>query len=207
MKYPVNRLVAWAGAATIAVAVALLWRHESGPLRALRATLAPAGALSPTIGGPFTLVDQNGRTVTAADFRGRFMLVYFGYTYCPDVCPTTLTTMADAIDLLDGDGENVVPVFITVDPARDTPEHLKMYVSYFHPRLVGLTGTSEAVAAAAKAYRVYYAEAHQEGAAEDDYLVDHLSFVFLMGPDGAFRAHFENGAGAEAMAKRIREYL
>ncbi len=207
MKYPVNRLVAWAGVATIAVAVALLWRYESGPLRAFRATLAPAGALSPTIGGPFTLVDQNGKTVTAADFRGRFMLVYFGYTYCPDVCPTTLTTMADALDLLDGDGENVVPVFITVDPERDTPEHLKMYVNYFHPRLVGLTGTSDMVAAAAKAYRVYYAKAHQEGAAEDDYLVDHLSFVFLMGPDGAFRAHFENGTGAEAMAERIREYL
>ncbi len=207
MKYPVSHLVAWGGAATIAVAVALLWRHELGPLRDLRATLAPAGALSPTIGGPFTLVDQNGKIVTAADFRGRFMLVYFGYTYCPDVCPTTLTTIADAIDLLDGDGKNVVPVFITVDPARDTPEHLNMYVNYFHPRLVGLTGTVDAVAAAAKAYRVYYAEARQEGAAEDDYLVDHLSFVFLIGPDGAFRAHFENGTGAEAMAKRIREYL
>ena len=135
------------------------------------------------------------------------MLVYFGYTYCPDVCPTTLTTMADAIDILDGDGDSVVPVFITVDPERDTPEHLKMYVNYFHPRLVGLTGTSASVAAAAKAYRIYYAKARQDGASGDDYLMDHLSFVFLMGPDGAFRAHFENGIGPEAMAKRIREYL
>ncbi len=207
MKYPVNRLFAWGGAATIAVAVALLWRHELGPPSASRVTLEPAGAAGPTIGGPFTLVDHNGKTVTAGDFRGRFMLLYFGYTYCPDVCPTTLTTMADAVDILDGDGESVVPVFITVDPERDTSEHLKMYVNYFHPRLVGLTGTSESVAAAAKAYRIYYAKAPQDGAAGDDYLMDHLSFVFLMGPDGAFRAHFEHGISPEAMAKRIREYL
>jgi protein SCO1/2 len=207
MKYPVNRLFAWGGAAAIAVAVALLWRHELGPQQASRVTLEPAGAAGPTIGGSFTLVDQNGKTVTAGDFRGRFMLVYFGYTYCPDVCPTTLTTMADAIDILDGDGDSVVPVFITVDPERDTPEHLKMYVNYFHPRLVGLTGTTQSVAAAAKAYRIYYAKAPEDGASGDDYLMDHLAFVFLMGPDGAFRAHFENGIGPEAMAKRIREYL
>ncbi len=207
MKYPVNRLFAWGGAAAIAVAVALLWRHELGPQQASRVTLEPAGAAGPTIGGSFTLVDQNGKTVTAGDFRGRFMLVYFGYTYCPDVCPTTLTTMADAIDILDGDGDRVVPVFITVDPERDTPEHLKMYVNYFHPRLVGLTGTTQSVAAAAKAYRIYYAKAPEDGASGDDYLMDHLAFVFLMGPDGAFRAHFENGIGPEAMAKRIREYL
>ncbi|MCH8214931.1 MAG: SCO family protein [Proteobacteria bacterium] len=207
MKYPVNRLFAWAGAASIVLAVALLWRHELAPPGASRLTLESAGAAGPTIGGSFTLVDHNGKTVTARDFRGRFMLVYFGYTYCPDVCPTTLTTMADAIDILDGDGDSVVPVFITVDPERDTPEHLKMYVNYFHPRLVGLTGTSESVAAAAKAYRIYYAKARQDGASGDDYLMDHLSFVFLMGPDGAFRAHFENGIGPEAMAKRIREYL
>ena len=207
MKYPVNRLFAWGGVAAVAVAVALLWRHELGPSGASRLTLESAGAAGPTIGGSFTLVDHNGKTVTARDFRGRFMLVYFGYTYCPDVCPTTLTTMADAIDILAGDGDSVVPVFITVDPERDTPEHLKMYVNYFHPRLVGLTGTSASVAAAAKAYRIYYAKARQDGASGDDYLMDHLSFVFLMGPDGAFRAHFENGIGPDAMAKRIREYL
>ncbi len=154
MKYPVNRLFAWGGAATIVVAVALLWRYELGPPGVSRVTLEPAGAVGPNIGGSFTLVDHNGTTVTAGDFRGRFMLMYFGYTYCPDVCPTTLTTMADANDILDGDGESVVPVFVTVDPERDTPEHLKMYVNYFHPRLVGLTGTTQSVAAAAKAYRI-----------------------------------------------------
>ena len=207
MKYPVNRLFAWAGAASVVLAVALLWRHELAPPGASRLALETAGAAGPTIGGPFTLVDHNGRTVSAGDFRGRFMLVYFGYTYCPDVCPTTLTTMADAIDILDGDGESVVPVFITVDPERDTPEHLKMYVNYFHPRLVGLTGTTQSVAAAAKAYRIYYAKAPEDGAPADEYLVDHLSFVFLMGPDGAFRAHFENGISPDAMANRIREYL
>ena len=207
MKYPVNRLFAWAGAASIALAVALLWRRELAPPSASRLALETAGAVGPAIGGSFNLVDHNGRTVSAGDFRGRFMLVYFGYTYCPDVCPTTLTTMADAIDILDGDGESVVPVFITVDPERDTPGHLKMYVNYFHPRLVGLTGTAQSVAAAAKAYRIYYAKAPADGAPADDYLVDHLSFVFLMGPDGAFRAHFEHGISPDAMAKRIREYL
>ncbi len=207
MKYPVNRLVAWGGATVLAIAVALLWRHEVGPPGASRVTLQPAGAVGPAIGGPFTLVDHNGKTVTAAAFRGRFMLVFFGYTYCPDVCPTALTTMADALDILGSDGEGVVPVFITVDPERDTPEHLKMYVNYFHPRLVGLTGTSETVGAAARAYRIYYAKASHEGAAGDDYLMDHSSGIYLMGPDGAFRAHFDRGTGAEAMAKRIREYL
>lgn len=207
MKISVNRLFAWGGMATIAVAVALLWRHELGPSSASRLTLEPAGAAGRAIGGSFTLVDQDGKTVTAADFRGRFMLVYFGYTYCPDVCPTTLTTMANAIDTLDGDGESIVPVFITVDPERDTPEQLKMYVNYFHPRMVGLTGTPQSVAAAARAYRIYYAKVRQDGAAEDDYLMDHLSVVFLIGPDGVFRARFENGISSEAMAKRIGEYL
>ncbi len=207
MKNPVNRLAAWGGAALLAIAVAALWRHEVGPPGASRVTLQPAGAVGPAIGGPFTLVDHNGKTVTAADFRGRFMLVFFGYTYCPDVCPTALTTMTDALDILGGDGEGVVPVFITVDPERDTPEHLKMYVNYFHPRLVGLTGTSETVGAAARAYRIYYAKASQESAAGDDYLMGHSSGIYLMGPDGAFRAHFDRGTGAEAMAKRIREYL
>ena len=108
MKYPVNRLFAWGGVAAVAVAVALLWRHELGPSGASRLTLESAGAAGPTIGGSFTLVDHNGKTVTARDFRGRFMLVYFGYTYCPDVCPTTLTTMADAIDILDGESGRLI---------------------------------------------------------------------------------------------------
>jgi protein SCO1/2 len=125
---------------------------------------APSPAARPAVGGPFALVDSEGRAVTDADFRGRFMLVYFGFTYCPDVCPTSLTYIAQALDRLGPDADKVVPVFITVDPERDTPEQLKEYVRHFHPKLVGLTGTPEQIAAAAKAYRVYFAKARVPGA-------------------------------------------
>ena len=119
----------------------------------------------PAIGGPFTLVNHSGETVTDTDFHGRFLLVFFGYTYCPDICPTTLTTITEALDRLGPDGDKVTPVFVSVDPERDRPEYLKEYLAYFHPRLVGLRGTPEQVAAAAGAYRVYYAKAGQEGGA------------------------------------------
>ena len=118
---------------------------------------------TPAIGGPFTLVNHLGETVTDADFHGRFLLVFFGYTFCPDVCPTSLTAITDALDLLGADGDNVTPVFVSVDPERDTPEYLREYVAYFHPRLVGLSGTPAQVVAAAGAYRVYYAKADQGG--------------------------------------------
>jgi len=195
-----SRLAAIVAGVAIAVVVVLAWRHYLAP---------PAATVSrgPTIGGPISLVDQDGKPVTGADFRGHFVLVYFGYTFCPDVCPTSLSTMADAIDLLGEDGKKVIPVFITVDPERDTPEQLKMYVSHFHPRMVGLTGTLEQVKAAAKAYRVYFAKVHEDGADADDYVMDHTSIIYLMGPDGTFRAHFSYDAGPEAIAKRIREFL
>ena len=161
----------------------------------------------PAIGGPFTLTDHNGNEVTERSFRGKYMLVFFGYTFCPDVCPTTLTDVSTALDILGFEGEKIVPVFISVDPARDTPEHLKEYATYFHPRLVALTGTPKQVAAAAKAYRVYYAKAKSEGSDPNDYLMDHSSVIYLMGPDGKFQQHFSHGTDGEAMVKRIRELL
>ncbi len=186
------------------VLVALGWRLSVEPGAGIRSAKV-AGTTA--IGGAFTLVDHNGRTVTEADFRGRFTLVYFGYTYCPDVCPTALTAISEALEILGPDGDGIVPVFVTVDPGRDTPEQLSMYVRHFHPRLVGLTGTAKQVAAAAKAYQVYYAKARGEGTDADDYLMDHTSITYLMGPDGAFRVHFANGTDAESMARRIREFL
>ncbi len=166
----------------------------------------PADA--PAIGGPFALIDQDGKAVTDKDYRGKFLLIYFGYTFCPDVCPTTLTEMSDALDLLGDDGDKVTPMLITIDPARDTAEHLKEYATYFHPRLRALTGTAEQIAAAAKAYRVYFAKAKmEEGGDPEDYLMDHSSVTYLMGPDGAFRIHFGHGTDAETMAARIREQL
>lgn len=155
------------------------------------------------IGGPFTLTDQSGKAVTDADYRGKYLLIYFGYTYCPDVCPTELGTMARAVDLLGPQADKVQPLFISVDPERDTVAHLKEYVALFHPRLVGLTGTPEQVKAAAKAYRVYYAKAPQKDAKPDEYLMDHSSFIYLMGPDGRFLGVYPAGTTADRLAQDL----
>lgn len=157
------------------------------------------------IGGPFSLLNQDGKRVTEKDFHGKFMLVYFGYTYCPDVCPAELQVMSAALDSLGEKADRVTPVFVTVDPERDTVEQMKAYVSNFHPSLVGLTGTKEEIRAAAKAYRVYYARAKSESTT--DYLMDHASIVYLMGPDGAYLAHFPYGTNAEKMATGIAKFL
>jgi protein SCO1/2 len=157
------------------------------------------------IGGPFTLTDQNGVVRRDTDFRGKLMLVYFGYTYCPDACPTALNTMSQAIDRLGGQGDAVQPIFITVDPARDTVAQMKDYAANFHPRLEALTGTPDEIAAAARGYRVYYAKA--AGGGENDYLMEHSGFVYLMGRDGKYLAHFGPDATADTMAAAIRRYL
>jgi protein SCO1/2 len=133
------------------------------------------------------------------------MLVYFGYTFCPDVCPLGLQTVAEAMDALpEAVREQVVPVFMTVDPARDTPEVMRSYVGAFHPKLVGLTGSEAEVAAALRAYRVY---ARKHEPKDGAYLVDHSTFTYLMDRDGRYLAHFGHGATAEAMAKRIAELV
>jgi protein SCO1/2 len=159
------------------------------------------------IGGAFTLVDQNGVTWHPEDFRGRLMLVYLGYTFCPDACPTALQDMSRAIDLLGAKGDAVQPIFITIDPARDTVEQMKLYASNFHPRLIALTGTPEQVAEAAKAYRVYYAKGQSAAGGSEDYLMDHTAFIYLMGRDGKYLSHFPPGATAEQMAAAIEKRL
>ena len=145
------------------------------------------GGTASLVGGPFALEDTNGKQITDRDFRGKYMLVYFGYTYCPDVCPTTLNEVADALDHLGAKANRLQPVFITVDPKRDTPAVMKQYVAAFTPRLIGLTGSDEQIAKVAKEYRVYYAE-HRTGPGPNDYTMDHSSVLYLMGPDGSFIA-------------------
>ncbi|MGQ9365270.1 SCO family protein [Azospirillum sp. ST 5-10] len=157
------------------------------------------------IGGPFQLTDHTGKAVTDADFRGKHLLIYFGYTYCPDVCPTELATMATALDKLGPLADRVQPLFISVDPARDTVAHLADYVGLFHPRLIGLTGTPEQIREVARGYRVYYAKAPGGEDAGDDYLMDHSSFVYLMGPDGAFVQVFPGGTSPDKMAEAIAQ--
>lgn len=158
------------------------------------------------IGGSFTLTDPTGRTVTDKTYAGKFELVYFGYTYCPDACPTDLQVMTSALDMLGDAAGQVQPIFITIDPERDTGPVMADYVSHFHPSLVGLTGTLEQTAAAAKAYRVYYKKAPSlvDGGV---YLMDHSSFTYLMGPDGGFLESFAPGTDPEDMARRIREIM
>lgn len=172
-----------------------------------RSEIETAASGQAAIGGPFRLTDQNGERVAAKDFQGRWMLVYFGYTFCPDICPTTLATMTAALGELPQDlAEQVVPVFITVDPERDTVEQLKEYAPLFSDRLVALTGTDAEIKAAARAYKVYFSKAPGAGSGED-YAVDHSGFVYLMGPDGSYQTHFSHNASAEEMATRIQELM
>lgn len=165
-----------------------------------------SSAGAPSVGGPFTLVNHHGETVTEQDFRGRFMLLYFGFTFCPDICPTELGVMAAAVNALGEKGEQVTPVLITIDPERDTPEVLARYVALFHPRLVGLTGTAEQMDAAARAWHVYYGRVEDESVSEA-YTMDHSSIVFLMGPDGEYLKLFRPQTPPDEMAREIAKYL
>ena len=159
------------------------------------------------IGGPFTLVDQDGRVWTEKDLLNRISVIFFGYTYCPDVCPTKLADIGLALDQLSpAELENVLPVFITVDPDRDTRELVGEYVSYFHPKMVGLTGSFDQTDAAAKQYRAYYKYVDRV-AGNEDYLVDHSSITYVMGPDGRFMRHFSYGTGPDDMAAGLRAIL
>lgn len=158
------------------------------------------------VGGPFTLIDQNGRRVSDADFRGRYMLIYFGFTFCPDVCPATLQLMTAAIDKLGEKGERITPIFITVDPERDTPELLKPYVASFHSRFLGLTGTAAEIANVTRAYRVYTRKI-QDPTAPGSYTMDHTSIIYLMGPDGRFVTHFTSSTPLDTVVAQLAKAL
>ena len=185
--------------------------------------LAPAGAAdAPTrsaaevmdilmwnrepVGGPFELTDHTGRIRTERDFRGQLMLVYFGFTYCPDICPADLQAIGLALDKLGNDAARVQPLFVTVDPERDTAEHLAEYVKLFHPRLIGLTGSLDAIRKAASAYKVYFAKV-AIGKEANDYTVDHTAFIYLMDRDGNYLGFFPPGTSADRMVEIIRPRL
>jgi protein SCO1/2 len=164
------------------------------------------GGTASLVGGPFTLENGSGQQVTDRNFRGKYMLVYFGYTFCPDVCPTTLTEVADAMDKLGAKADRLQPIFISVDPKRDTPDVVKQYAAAFGPRLIGLTGTPEQIAAVAKEYRVYYAE-HRTGPGPNDYSMDHSSVLYLMGPDGKFVAPIRSDENSTEMAADLNRLI
>ncbi len=198
----------YAIAATTVIAALLggsagyLWLSGSrnDPLAQCRGGQVAGGA----IGGPFTLVDQTGATVTDEDVLKAPALVYFGYTFCPDVCPLDVQRNADAVDILFEKGLTVTPVFITIDPARDTPEVLADFTSAISPRMIGLTGTAEQVQAASTAYKTYF---KQQPADDEYYLMDHTTYTYFMLPGAGFTEFFDRDITAEAMADKIACFL
>ena len=192
----------------VAAALAALVILGAGVFLALTLRDNPRGAagtvLASAIGGPFRLTDQNGKTVTDADLKGKWSLVYFGYTHCPDACPTALNDISIALEDLGTKRDAVRPVFITVDPERDTPEALKAYVTSFDAPILALTGTPEQVAQAAKGYRVYYAKHPEAGG---DYSMDHSSVIYVMDPQGRFTASFTHESTPEQIAERLKKLL
>jgi protein SCO1/2 len=157
------------------------------------------------IGGPFALIDHTGAPRTAADFRGKLLLIYFGFTYCSDACPIDLQSIATALERLGPLADAVQPLFITVDPEKDTPEQLKGYVAQFHPRLIGLTGTVRAIRDVERAYKVYAAK--PASAQRDDPRVDHFSFVFIVDGAGRYVGYLPPGTSADRMVEVIRRQL
>jgi protein SCO1/2 len=154
----------------------------------------------------FSLIDHTGKPVTNADFAGKWQLVFFGFTYCPDVCPTTLNDIALVLENLGDEAAQVQPLFITVDPERDTPEVMAEYVGNFDPRIVGLTGSPEQIKQAARAFRAYYAKVDQDGA-PGGYTMDHSAFLYLMDPKGEYATHFAPTEEPAAIADEIRAFL
>jgi len=196
------RVIRWSAFALIAVLI-LAWGAVW-----LRGTMAGAPSLiaglagNAEVGGAFRLVDSSEKPVTDTQFRGRWMLVYFGYSFCPDVCPTELQTMVAALDELGPLASKVAPLFITVDPARDHGQALADYTKLFDDRLIGLTGTPAQIADVTRAYRVYYARVNVKDSST--YLMDHSSFIYLMGPDGKLRALFKQGTKGAELADALR---
>ena len=172
---------------------------------------APAPPVETTgkalIGGHFALIDQTGKPITDRDFRGRYLLVFFGFTHCPDICPTELQVMAAALEELSPqERKEIVPVFITLDPERDTPEVMAAYVKNFGQDFIGLTGSAESISAVAKAYRIAYSK-FQQDKTSGDYTIDHSSLVYLMDKNGDYITHFAYGIPAAKITEMLRRYL
>ena len=172
-------------------------------------TPAPGTDEQPEIGivSRYLLMNTKGRAVSDQDFRGSFQLITFGYTFCPDICPTTLAEMSLILEKLGSRAEQIQPLFVTVDPERDTPEVLRRYTAYFHPRIIGLTGSPELVRRVADHFKVRYEKHWEPGAKKDQYSVDHSAGMYLLGPDGSFLGKFAYATPPQEVADRIRALM
>jgi cytochrome oxidase Cu insertion factor (SCO1/SenC/PrrC family) len=198
-------LSAFVGGILLGVAGWLLWPKPPEPERSAAELMDVVMWGKEPIGGPFTLIDHNGQRRTDADFRGKLLLVYFGFTACTDACPTDLQSIAGAVDKLGPTGEAVQPLFITINPELDTPEQLKRYVALFHPRMIGLTGDRRQIRDVARAYKVYFARTTP--AIRTDPSVDHSSVVYLVDTDGRYIGFFPPGTPANHMVEVLRPRL
>jgi protein SCO1/2 len=159
------------------------------------------------IGGAYSLVNQNGKVVTEKTYRGKYTIIFFGYTFCPDVCPTTLTTLSKVINLLGNNGLMVKPIFITVDPSRDSPKHLKSYLINFHKNFDGLTGNVKQIEHVKNIFHIFAEKSQEDNNKTKNYLVDHSSVSYLMGPDGRFLSFFSYGTEAEVIVNQLKKYF
>ena len=213
---PQRRVYLYLGVAVLIIIIGVTLRFFASP----QSMVSPAGVTvvdkggreikgskPPSIGGRFTLISQDGRPVTDADFRGKNILVFFGFTNCPDVCPLTLNNISRAMVLLGADANKIQPLFISVDPLRDTPNVLRQYLKHFDHRIIGLTGTPKQVAAVQRAYRIFAQRRNAVGEDSDDYLMDHTSISYMMGPSGEFKTFFSNGSTPEEFVTKIRQHL
>jgi cytochrome oxidase Cu insertion factor (SCO1/SenC/PrrC family) len=186
--------------------VTLLLAVLLGGYTLLTTKTIPMGQGEALVGGPFTMVNQRGETVTDKTYLGKPMLVFFGFTYCPDICPTELQIIAQSLTDLGDAGKDIQPIFVTVDPARDTPEVIGQYVANFGDRFIGLTGSESQVAEMASAYRVYYSK--QDNAKDPaNYLMDHSAIIYLMGRDGKFLKHFSYTTDARKLTEGLKQAL
>jgi cytochrome oxidase Cu insertion factor (SCO1/SenC/PrrC family) len=186
--------------------VTLLLALALGTYALMASKVIPLGSGVALVGGPFTMVNQKGETVSDKTYLGKPMLLFFGFTFCPDVCPTELQVMAAALTELGASGADIQPIFVSIDPERDSPEVMAAYVSNFGERFTGLTGTPKQVAEMAQVYRVFYAK--QENQADPkNYQMDHSAIIYLMGADGKFLKHFSYSTDAKALAEGLKQAL
>lgn len=205
MRITVQRTLWIAAFLALALALGLgaleLWRYRSGTFtKTIEKVTGTA-----TVGGPFSLVNEDGVRVTDQSFPHRYKLIVFGFTFCPDICPTELQNITEALDLLGPEAPKIQPLFITIDPERDTPAVIKEYIRNFHPSLHGLTGTPEEIAVAAKAFRVYYQKVATPNSGV--YMMDHSTVIYFMDPQGQLLTHFGPKTPPKDMAETLKSYL